>query len=179
MVKKLKNIFIDIIEEHLMYNKSWSIEKKQELQKRTMDFARKTDIVDMISFNLKELENYKTQKDISRDIVNELDKLLKIGNDVQKVRTEFASTSFMDRPMVEDLISFIQSDQDYPDQGKEILRNMLHNKFYANETQQLFEILGKLISEIRSEYPDISYPEWLINTIISYENPKTEIYKNV
>jgi hypothetical protein len=80
--------------------------------------------------------------------------------------------------MVAKLISFIQSDQDYPDNGKKELRNLLHGKFKANETQQLFEILGNLISEIRSEYPDIPYPDWLINTIITYENPKTEIYKN-
>jgi hypothetical protein len=59
-----------------------------------MDFAIKTDIVDMISFHLKELENYKTQKDISRDIVSEIDKLLNLGKEIQKVKTEICEHEF-------------------------------------------------------------------------------------
>ena len=40
---------------------------------------------------------------------------------------------------------------------------------YSITCKNYLQVLGILISEIRLEYPDIPYPEWLINTLITYE----------
>ena len=168
MTKKLQNVFIDILEEHLIYNDSYSAEAKKQIQKRIMDFTIKTDIVNRITFQIEEIEKYKTQEGLSQNIKYILDELVTKTCNILSAE-ENARTNYLNNKFVEQIVDLINSNTSYPADVRERLRNALYKTFAGLDTNEPYKILEKLISEIRLEYPDLPYPEWFLNALITYE----------